>query len=213
MGVTLINNPRAICNAVNSLKQGGVIGIPTDTVYGLACNATNLQAIDSLYQIKTRDYQKPLAICVGEVDDFMKWAEVGHLPAGLLERLLPGPVTLILHTKKTSALDKSLVCKGKVGIRIPNYSFIRDVANHLQAPIALTSANLSSHPSSVSVEEFQALWHKLDGIYDGGHLGESHRGASTIVDLSQKGLYEIVREGMACESTVGILAAFGFTRK
>lgn len=195
--------------AIRILKSGGVIALPTDTIYGVACDATNVNAISKLYSIKHRDENKPLAICLGNVDDVKKWAIVSHLPSGLLQELLPGPVTLILRTVSEN-LDKSLVCCGKVGIRIPNYSFIRTISNGLGKPLALTSANLSAQPSSVRIEEFQALWDKLDCVFDGGDLSKStiNRSGSTIVDLSIKGVYSIVRSGMALENTCSILNSF-----
>ncbi|XP_044764943.1 yrdC domain-containing protein, mitochondrial [Coccinella septempunctata] len=198
--------------AVKLLKSGGIIALPTDTIYGIACDATNIGAINKLYSVKCRDENKPLAICLGDIEDVKKWAIVDHLPCGLLQALLPGPVTLILQTVN-KYLDKSLVCCGKVGIRIPNYDFIKSVANGLGKPLALTSANLSSQPSSVRIEEFEVLWDKLDGIFDGGHLCTPtiSRKGSTIVDLSKKGFYTVVRSGMALENTCSILDSFQLT--
>lgn len=195
--------------AVKLLKSGGVIALPTDTIYGIACDATNVEAIENLYHIKCRDENKPLAICLGDIEDVKKWAIVDHLPSGLLQKLLPGPVTLIFQTIN-QYLDKSLMCYGKVGIRIPNYNFIRTIANELGKPLALTSANLSSKPSSVKIEEFQVIWDKLDGIFDGGDLSKYSisRSGSTIVDLSIKGVYTVVRTGMAIENTCSILDSF-----
>lgn len=68
--------------AVDLLKRGAIIAIPTDTVYGLACSATDINAIKKLYLIKDRDQNKPLAICVGKVVDIQQWATVNHLPEG-----------------------------------------------------------------------------------------------------------------------------------
>ncbi|KAL3283788.1 hypothetical protein HHI36_017958 [Cryptolaemus montrouzieri] len=196
--------------AVRLLKSGGVIALPTDTIYGIACDATNTVAINKLYSIKCRNESKPLAICLGDVCDVQNWGIVDHLPVDLLSKLLPGPVTLILQSVN-NFLDKSLTYQGKVGIRIPDYDFIRSVANGLGTPLALTSANISSEPSSLRIEEFQVLWDKLDGIFNGGNLSDNatNRGGSTIVDLSKTGYYNIVRNGMALENTILILNKFG----
>lgn len=195
--------------AHNLLKAGKVIAVPTDTLYGLACSAVNVSAIDKLYCIKQRNEDKPVAICVGEVNDVQRWAHVNHLPDGILAALLPGPVTLVL--KCANKLDKSVSSYGKVGIRIPNYDFIRVVANKLKCPLALTSANISSQPSAISVDEFQVLWDKVAAVFDGGCLGidSSSRKGSTVVDLSVAGQYKVIRPGVAHIETVNILQKFG----
>lgn len=205
----LTKDPNSVELAINILHSGGVIALPTDTVYGLACSATNTEGISNLYHIKKRNENKPVAICVGKVEDVQLWAEVSHLPQGLLHSLLPGPVTLVL--KCINKLDKSLSVNDKVGIRIPNYPFIINIANSLECPIALTSANLSNEPSSIKVTEFKSLWNQLSAVFDGGTLGlgDSNRSASTVVDLTEPGKYFIMREGIACNQTVTMLKNYG----
>lgn len=207
----LVKDSKSIALAIDILNSGGVVAIPTDTVYGLACSATNSDGINKLYEIKKRNESKPVAICVGKVEDVSLWAEVAHLPKGLLRSLFPGPVTLVLNC--INKLDKSLSVDGKVGIRIPDYSFITSVANALNCPIALTSANLSNDPSSVKITEFRSLWPFLSAVFDGGILGfgDSNRGASTVVDLSKPGKYVVMREGIACNNTVSILESYGLS--
>ncbi|KAJ8913183.1 hypothetical protein NQ315_009020 [Exocentrus adspersus] len=197
--------------AIEYLKSGSVIAVPTDTVYGLTCDATNASAINKLYTIKCRNEYKPLAICLGEVDEVSSWGKVEHLPSNLLEALLPGPVTLILDSVNKS-LDKSLSLNNKVGIRIPNYPFIRHLACGLGKPLALTSANLSNEPSSVEVSEFSSIWDRIPAIFDGGNLGLDHS-ASTVIDLSEPGLYVIRRKGAAYKKLINILTKFGLKNK
>lgn len=193
--------------ALSLLKAGKVIAVPTDTLYGLACSATNLKAINSLYEIKRRNENKPVAICLGQVCDVRKWASVDHLPDGLLRALLPGPVTLVLRCIKK--LDKSVRHNGKIGIRIPDYGFIRSVANSLGCPLALTSANISSEPSAIKIEEFEPLWSKVSAVFDGGSLGSGDRQGSTVVDLSASGYFTVIRAGVAATEVSLILEKFG----
>lgn len=204
-----IEHVSAVSAAVNLLQKGHVIALPTDTVYGLACSAVDVNAINNLFQLKGRDENKPVAICVGRVADVQRWATVDHLPDGLLSSLLPGPVTLVLTC--ADKLDKSLSLLNKVGVRIPNKPFLINVCNDLNFPLALTSANVTSEPSSVKIEEFTSLWDKLGGVFDGGPLGigDSNRGASTVIDLSRPGLYEITRKGIAEHNTIKILNKYG----
>lgn len=212
MGIQIpINSSFAEEVAIEYLKLGFVIALPTDTVYGLACDATNVEAINGLYDIKSRNKEKPLAICLGNVADLDNWANIQHLPFSLLHSLLPGPVTVILETNNHT-LDKSLSFEGKVGIRIPNYSFIRNLSLTLKKPLALTSANLSFEPSSIEVKGFSNIWNKVPVIFDGGKLN-INKGSSTIVDLSEIGLFKIVREGAALEHTISVLKKYSLRDK
>ncbi|TNN89135.1 YrdC domain-containing protein, mitochondrial [Liparis tanakae] len=173
------------CTA-KALKEGHVVGVPTDTIYGLACLAQNSEAVRKTYDIKGRNGHKPLAICVGEIQDIYKYCKV-KVKDGLLGDLLPGPVTLL------------------VGVRIPDDTFMRRLCQMCAEPLALTSANISSHTSTVAVEEFQELWPKLAVVVDGGPIGDHSRLGSTVVDLSVLGKYRIIRPGCALSSTVDVL--------
>lgn len=205
--ISVIND--SVKSAVEFLAKGDVIAIPTDTVYGFAVDSRNCEAIQSLYNIKGRNFNKPIAICVGNVHDIATWGDVSGLPAGLLENLLPGPVTVIL--RRTDAFSLKLnPGVNKVGIRVPNSSFVRDIALKFKFAIALTSANVSNSSSTLNPEEFRELWPKLGAIFDGGTITTSDlsRAGSTIVDLSYSGKYKIVRDGCALKNTVSILEKF-----
>uniref|UniRef100_A0A023EMJ1 Threonylcarbamoyl-AMP synthase n=1 Tax=Aedes albopictus TaxID=7160 RepID=A0A023EMJ1_AEDAL len=203
---------KAIRQAANLLESGKVIALPTDTVYGLACSANDPKAIQRLYAIKGREERKPVAICVAEFDDLRHWGQADHLPNELLEQLLPGPVTIVVQ--KSVHLDNPFLNPGveKIGIRIPDFDFIRDVSRAFRYPVALTSANRSSEQSTLNVREFEKLWPMLGAVFDGGQLGlrEEQRAASTVIDLSQVGQYKVIREGVAVEHTVRVVEQFGF---
>lgn len=211
--VILHTDPNAVKIAADHLRRGNIIALPTDTVYGIACNANNLQAIQTLYEIKGREADKPVAICVSSIDQLQHYGDASHLPTKLLAKLLPGAVTVVLnksHNLNNPYLNPGIV---KIGIRIPNYEFIQNVTAAFDAPIALTSANKSGDKSTLEAYEFNALWHKLGVIIDGGHLGDvdnenKQREASTVVDLSTPGHYEIIRDGIAVKHTVDVLNEF-----
>ncbi|XP_065869026.1 uncharacterized protein [Euphorbia lathyris] len=191
--------------AVQALKAGKVVAVPTDTLYGFACDACSSEAINLIYEIKGRKHTSPLAICVGDVSAIKHFATTDHLPHGLLDSLLPGPVTVVLSRGESSALDKSLnPGLDSVGVRVPDCDFIRVIARGLGRAIALTSANLSGKPSSVSIKDFENLWQHCAHVYDGGVL-PSGRAGSTVVDLSNPGKYKILRPGSAKDETVAIL--------
>lgn len=204
------NLPSAQWIATEYLKAGSVIALPTDTVYGLACDATDSLAIKQLYEIKSRNTHKPIAICVADITDINTWANVTHISENLLNALLPGPVTLILPCINYS-LDKSVLRQGKIAIRIPDYDFIRHLTRNLGKPLALTSANLSNEPSAVEVSDFSEIWDKIPAIFDGGKLN-INKAASTIIDLSIPNVYRIIRQGAAYEKLEEILTSFNLRK-
>lgn len=188
---------------VKALKEGHVVAVPTDTIYGVACLAQNSDAIKKIYEIKGRNGHKPLAICVGEIEDIYKYCKV-TVKTALLADLLPGPVTLVFN--RSEALNADLnPFTPLVGVRIPNHSFMRRLCQMCGDPLALTSANISSHTSTLAVHEFQELWSKLAVVVDGGPIEDQSRLGSTVVDLSVLGKYRIIRPGCALSSTVEVL--------
>ncbi|RWS17415.1 yrdC domain-containing protein-like protein [Dinothrombium tinctorium] len=198
-------NEKAVEVAYSTLTKAGVVAVPTDTIYGIAGLAQNNDVIDRIYRIKDRDKAKPIAICVSEIDEFYKWSKV-TVPHSLLTDLLPGPVTVVFE--RSPALNNRLNPGTKlVGIRIPNNEFIRTVCRLCNSPLALSSANISSETSCISVEEFQHLWPSLDAVFDGGILKETdpNRLGSTVINLSVSGFYKIIREGCAFSNVKHIL--------
>uniref|UniRef100_A0A5B7B2C6 Threonylcarbamoyl-AMP synthase n=1 Tax=Davidia involucrata TaxID=16924 RepID=A0A5B7B2C6_DAVIN len=191
--------------AIEALKAGKVIAVPTDTLYGFACDACSMEAVNMIYEIKGRKHMSPLAICVGDVRDIQRFAVTDHLPNGLLDCLLPGPVTVVLRRGDSSILEKSLnPGLDSIGVRVPDCNFIRVIARGSGSALALTSANLSGQPSSVDIKDFENLWEHCAYVYDGGVL-PSGRAGSTVVDLTRLGKYKILRPGSAKEETIAIL--------
>ncbi|RZC59995.1 hypothetical protein C5167_021752 [Papaver somniferum] len=191
--------------AIQAIKQGKVIAVPTDTLYGFACDACSAEAVHRIYEIKGRKQTSPLAISVGDVKDIERFACTDHLPKDLLDSLLPGPVTVVLMRGESSILEKSLnPGLDSIGIRVPDSEFIRMIARGSGSALALTSANLSGQPSSVCIKDFENLWEHCKYVIDGGLL-PSGRAGSTVVDLTRQGNYKILRPGSAMEETVAIL--------
>ncbi|KAL5764087.1 hypothetical protein ACOSQ2_016681 [Xanthoceras sorbifolium] len=194
--------------AIEALKAGKVIAVPTDTLYGFACDACSLEAVNRIYEIKGRKHTSPLAICVGDVSDIGRFAVMDHLPHGLLDSLLPGPVTVVLRRGESSILEKSLnPGLETIGVRVPDSNFIRVIARGSGSALALTSANLSGQPSSVCIKDYENLWEHCAYVYDGGVL-PSGRAGSTVVDLTKLGKYKILRPGSAKEETAAILEKY-----
>ncbi|TGZ54683.1 hypothetical protein CRM22_010575 [Opisthorchis felineus] len=195
------------------LWSGAVVAVPTDTIYGVSCSVHCEQAIKRIHQLKGRPMNKPMAICLDEVDSIPYWCNTTGLPQGLLNALLPGPVTLLLPKHSRDPLNAHLNPDAHlVGVRVTDHGFVRDLCatmgrletngfRSVGHPLVLTSANLSGDASALRIEEFSAIWPELDLIVDGGPISTcaktSARSGSTIVDLSKasKGLYHIIRRG------------------
>ena len=100
--------PHNIPRAVSALRQGQVVALPTDTLYGLAADANSSVGIRHIYSIKRRQAQTPLAICIAEIADLQRYCVTDHLSQQLLEQLLPGKVTLILQRRPGAPLCPEL---------------------------------------------------------------------------------------------------------
>ena len=196
---------KAIDIAIGILKRGGVISVPTDTIYGITGKAQNSEVIDRIYEIKSRDRKKPLALCLGSVEQIFEWSKV-TVPESLLKAMLPGPFTLIFD--RSPKLNKHINPNVKsIGIRIPNHGFLLSLCSLINEPLALTSANKSCDKSCVRIEEFSHLWPMLDAVIDGGPLNEDPKKlGSTVIDLSQPNFFRIIRKGCALNQARTILS-------
>lgn len=202
----------AVQLATDQLRAQRVIALPTDTIYGFACCANSESAIRRLYAIKGREETKAVAICVPDIVDVRHWGCAEHLADELLQRLLPGPVTIVLN-KRAEHLRNPYLNPGfaKIGMRIPDSEFIRRVCIAYGLPLALTSANRSAAQSTLAVHEFEPLWPSLAAVFDGGPVGltQEQRAGSTIVDLSRSGECTVVRSGVAAAETLRVIRSFG----
>ncbi|XP_078447668.1 DHBP synthase RibB-like alpha/beta domain-containing protein [Wolffia australiana] len=159
-GVLLPASEPNVPVAVQAIKSGKVIAVPTDTIYGFACDACSAEAIRRIYEIKGRQATKPLAVCVAEVSDIPRFARTEHLPPGLLDCLLPGPVTVILGRGESSALEGSLnPGVDSIGVRVPDCDraasgFRTSPSSGATAPSSTTAASFRrgepAPPSSIS---------------------------------------------------------------
>ena len=204
--------------AETALLQERVIAVPTDTIYGIAAIASSETAINTIYDIKMRDHSKPLAVCVADHHDIGKICHTSHLPDGLLDSLLPGPVTVVLDRRSDSNQISDALNPGvdALAVRIPDYPFLRAVCRQVQTPLALTSANLSGEQSPVHTSEFGHIAENCAIVFDDGALGRQQdlsdalkRAGSTIVDLRTAGGFKVVREGSALDETIKALVKKG----
>ena len=188
-----------VTDAVNSLKSGGIIAIPTDTVYGIGADPFNPDAVQKLYMIKGRPEDKPIPLVLGSVDDVHKVSQ--NLPPfffHLTGKYWPGGLTIIVQSKN---LLPQLTANGTtVGLRIPNQPLLLRILQEFGGPLAITSANLSGQPAATSTTEFgDELTAKLDYIVDDGKT--SGPIPSTVYDISVSPP-QVRREGVISTETL-----------
>lgn len=183
--------PRQISRIVETLRRGGVIAYPTDTIYGIGCDITNRKAIQQIYRIKERDPKKPFAFICPDLASITRFAQVSNFAFRILKRCLPGPYTFILET--TRQTPEILTTKQKtVGIRIPDNRIALAIVSELGEPLVTTSVNLSgSNPLSDPYDIEDEFGQQLDLVVDGGILlGDP----STVISLVGDRI-EILRQG------------------
>ena len=171
-----------IQDTVSCLKSGGIIAVPTDTVYGLAADPFNATAVQKLYTLKGRPDGKPIPLVLGSVADIERVAQ--NLPGfffHLTDRFWPGGLTIIVEAKELLPI---LTAGGNtVGVRIPNNPLLLEILQAFGGPMAITSANLSGEPPATSIQEIGAeLSSKIDMVVDGGKTPGPI--PSTVYDIS-----------------------------
>jgi len=195
--------------AAEQIRAGQVLGMPTDTFYGLAADPFNLRAVDRVYEIKSRSRHKPLSLLIESVDQAEELAR--SLPVEfykLAERLWPGPLTMIVQAGTRLPL-KVTANTGNVALRVPSAAIPLAVVKAAAIPITATSANLSGASECTSAEQVRdQLQERISIIVDGGT--SPREVASTIVDLSSEdGGWHIQREGAIPTSEITQFLAQG----
>lgn len=172
---------RLIQKVVDVLKGGGVIGYPTDTIYGVGCDLFHPEAIRKIHQIKKIEGKKPLSFICSDLKDISRYAFVSNYAYKLMKRLLPGAYTFILRA--TKLVPKIAMTKQKtVGIRIPDNKICLAMVKELGHPIISTSVykpDESLYNDPTEIEE--RFGKQLDLVIDGGIIVPEH---SSIIDLT-----------------------------
>ncbi len=182
-------------DAIHILKEGGVIIYPTETVYGLGASIFKKEGIKRIYEIKGRSFSKPVSVAVSSYDMIEEVAHLDESTREIIEKILPGPVTVLLE-KRSVVPDRLSAGSSLIGVRFPDHQKALEIIESV-GPITSTSANRSGEKDPVSVDEVEI---EADMIVDGGRcrIGVS----STVVDLVSK---RILRRGAGYERVVEIV--------
>lgn len=158
----------ALERAAEVLRRGGVVGYPTETVYGLAVDAQNGEAAARLFAIKGREPSVAIALIAADADQAQQAGAFGPRERRLIDALWPGPLTIVVAA--SPRVDARLCsAEGTIGVRVPSHAVARGVARVFGGCVTATSANLSGQPAAVTAGEVAAaLGDSIDLLIDGG---------------------------------------------
>jgi len=184
--------PAAIAEAVRVVKSGGVVAIPTDTVYGLGCDPSSDEAVGRLFEVKNRQ-AKPVPLLCADSGVAENLVDLNGVARKLAELHWPGALTIVAPIKKESNLSPLLdQGSGHLGVRVPDSEVCLALAGKVGGAITGTSANLSGRPSCrTAAQVVESLDGRIQLVIDGGEL----RGKESTVVRVSGGTVEVLREG------------------
>jgi len=186
--------------AIDRLKRGGVVGIPTDTLYGLAACVFNLDAVQRVFDLKGRPANMPIPVLLADATDLESCVkEIPDAAFDLADKFWPGALTLVL--KKSNAIPDIISAGGDtVAVRVPNHSVPRQLVRGLGAPITGTSANRSGQPGLTAADAVRETFgDELELVIDAGEITGGV--ASTVLDLSG-GVPVLLRQGVVSSEEI-----------
>lgn len=196
-------------DAAQIIRAGGLVAVPTETVYGLAGNGLNEKAVSEIYEVKGRPAVKPLSLMVPDESAMELYCEdVPPQAHALAKRFWPGPLTIVLKAKPEIP---SIVLAGgtTVGLRCPDHPLTLSLLKICGLPLAAPSANPSGEPSPKTAEQVLGYFDgRIDAVIDGGPCGLGRE--STLIDMSRTP-YKILREAALHEETVAEALAENLT--
>ena len=182
------------------LEDGGVVAIPTETVYGLGAIGTNSNAVKEIFRVKGRPSDNPLIAHVHKDYDLNKLVVIKHdYVYKLLKKFTPGPLTLVFESKKVVCDEAT--CGGEtLAVRIPSHKACQLLLKELDAPVVAPSANLSKHTSPVTAQHvYNDLQGKITLILDGGKCEGGIE--STVLDVTED-VPRILRAGLVTKEMI-----------
>ena len=179
---------------IEVMRKGGVILYPTDTVWGIGCDATNADAVKRVYEIKRRNDSKAMLLLVDSADRLARY--VGNVPAvawDLIE-LTTKPLTIIYDGARNLAPD--LIAEdGSVGIRVTSELFSKELCYRFQKAVVSTSANISGEPTPNNFSEIsQEIIDAVDYVVNYKQLEKGSPKPSSIIKLSESGVVTVIRQ-------------------
>lgn len=191
-----------IGEAAETLRRGGLVAFPTETVYGLGADARSSEAVAGIFKAKGRPSDNPLIVhiaSISQLDELL--LPYPNLAEELMERFWPGPLTLVLPVRPRALSPLVTANLSTVGVRMPDHPVALELLERAGCPVAAPSANRSGRPSptlaSHVIEDLQGL---IDGVIDGGATGVGLE--STVIELADERTIRILRPGGVTEEAL-----------
>ena len=184
---------RAIAEAAATIRTGGLVIYPTETVYGLGADACSDEAVAKVFAAKERPLEDPVPVAVNSFELAQRIAELTPIAELAFKKFLPGPLTVVVKAKPKKISKLVTAGTENIGIRIPDHPVVLKLIEFVGGPITATSANLSGESAPIAIREaLKQLGKRVDVVLDSGKckLGTP----STVVDLSS-GAPRVLREG------------------
>lgn len=179
-----------------ALDEDKLIVFPTETVYGIAGNALNVEVIDKLFQAKKRDYSKPFSLMLSDINKIKDIAYVSADEEKIINKFMPGPITLILK-KKDCISDLVTASRDTVGVRIPDHFIALSILKSIDYPLATSSANISGRSNNSDITDIINDLANYVDIFIKGNIS-SNLLASTVVEIKDNEV-NILRSGIISE--------------
>ncbi|HJC53587.1 MAG TPA: threonylcarbamoyl-AMP synthase [Candidatus Alistipes merdavium] len=185
---------REVDEAVRVLREGGIILYPTDTVWGLGCDATNAEAVDRIYRLKRSENKKSMLVLCASADMVVRYVNRAPGIAFEVMEMATSPLTLILPGA-TGVAANLIPDEGTLGIRVPDHEFCRRMLRALQRPVVSTSANISGEVTPTGLQEVsREIIDGVDFVVNPRFEGKPTRKASSIIAFGEGGEVRIIRE-------------------
>ena len=201
---TADRNPKAVRNdaalqqeverTVEVLRQGGIILYPTDTVWGLGCDATNAEAVERIYRLKRSENKKSMLVLCASADMVVRYVDKAPAIAFEVMELATSPLTAILPG--AVGLAPNLIPdEGTLGVRIPDHEFCRRMLRAFGKPIVSTSANISGEATPAGLQEVtREIVDGVDFVVNPRFEGRPTRKASSIIAFGEGGEVKVIRK-------------------
>lgn len=182
-----------------ALDEDKLIVFPTETVYGIAGNALNVEVIDKLFQAKKRDYSKPFSLMLSDINKIKDIAYVSADEEKIINKFMPGPITLILK-KKDCISDLATASRDTVGVRIPDHFIALSILKSIDYPLATSSANISGRSNNSDITDIINDLENYVNIFIKGNIS-SNLLASTVAQIKDNEV-NILRSGIISKENI-----------
>jgi L-threonylcarbamoyladenylate synthase len=188
---------QALSHVLKVLEEDQVFIYPTDTLYGIGANALSFLALEKVYHIKERPSHMPMSMMVRDLAMLKEYAHVSTKVKDIVDKFLPGALTLILPAKSDELPQRLFSVEGYLGFRIPDHDFCRKMSKEFHFPIITTSVNVSGKPALNTIQDIEdAFADKIDLMIYDPQLDELKNDlGSTILKVNKDDSWEILREG------------------